>query len=589
MDDGVEDESHVDYATLNKLRLDGKFCDVVIQVEGFTMKAHKIVLCACSPYFRALFTGNLNSSHKSTYNIPGVLPEMMKIIIEYAYTHSAVITEGNLEFLLPAADQLCVLGLVQACAEFLEAQLCTDNCIGIWRFSDVYFCPSLQRRALRFILQNFQEVGRTSAELLELTPAQLSHIVEKDDLIVKQEDRVFDAILRWTGHMPNKRKAYLSQLLWKVRLAQMNADYFMSSMKTSVLMKDNEDCNRITVHTLRAMCHLQKTNFVGASRYSSLCRPRLPYAVLLAIGGWSGNRPTDVIESYDTQANCWVTVAQMEGPRAYHGTACLGGFVYCVGGYNAVEFFSAVCKLDPVTRTWHRVAPMHSRRCYVSVTVLQGCIYAMGGFDGYARLSSAERYEPAANQWSPISPMHEPRSDASAATLDGKVYICGGFNGESCLCTAECYSPSTDQWTLIPPMKKRHSGLGVVAYNQEIYAVGGFDGVSRLRCMEVYDPLADSWRQMPDMIIARSNFGIEVLDDRLFVVGGFNGFSTTFYAEHFDQKTNEWASIQDMGVFRSALSCCIVHDLPNVAEYAFPRRSGSPTTELSAVKELTLW
>ena len=43
MEYGVEDEAHVDYAILNELRLSGRFCDVVIQVEGFTMKAHKIV------------------------------------------------------------------------------------------------------------------------------------------------------------------------------------------------------------------------------------------------------------------------------------------------------------------------------------------------------------------------------------------------------------------------------------------------------------------------------------------------------------------------------------------------------------------
>ncbi|XP_035253424.1 kelch-like protein 10 [Anguilla anguilla] len=588
MEYGVDDESHVDYAILNKLRLDGRFCDVVIRVEGFTMKAHKIVLCACSSYFRALFTGNFNNSQKRVYSIPGVLPEMMKIIVEYAYTHSVVVTKDNVERLLPAADQLCVLGVVQACADFLEAQLCTHNCIGIWRFTNIYFCPELRRTAYRFILQNFEEVGQTSPEFLELTLPELCDIVEKDDLTVKQEDRVFDAVLRWTAHLPTKRKSHLPRLLPKVRMALMNADYFMNNMKTNALVKDNEECKPIIINTLRAMCSLRKTNFVGTSCYSNLCRPRLPYAVLLAIGGWSGNRPTSVVESYDTQANCWVTVAQTESPRAYHGTVYLDGFVYCVGGYDAVEFFSAVCKFDPVARGWHKVAPMHSRRCYVSVTVLRGCIYAMGGFDGYTRLSSAERYEPATNQWSLIPPMNEQRSDASAATLDGKVYICGGFNGENCLCTAEYYSPHTNQWTLITPMKSRHSGLGVVAYKEEIYVVGGFDGVSRLRSVEAYDPLADSWRQMPDMIIARSNFGIEVMDDRLFVVGGFNGFSTTFYAEYFDQKTNEWGSIQDMGVFRSALSCCTVADLANVAEYAAPRSPGSPTAELSTIKELTL-
>lgn len=203
-------------------------------------------------------------------------------------------------------------------------------------------------------------------------------------------------------------------------MALMNADYFMSNMKTNSLMKDNDACKPIIISTFRAMCNLRKNS--GSSCYNSLSRPRLPIAVLLAIGGWSGNIPTNVIESYDIQADRWVTIAQMEvSPRAYHGTVYLNGFVYCMGGYDAVEFFSAVRKFNPVTHFWHNVAPMHSRRCYVSVAVLHGCIYAMGGFDGHDRLDTAECYEPETNQWSLISPMNEQRSDASATTLNGKV------------------------------------------------------------------------------------------------------------------------------------------------------------------------
>ncbi|KAJ8347376.1 hypothetical protein SKAU_G00287770 [Synaphobranchus kaupii] len=569
MENRAGDQNHMDYTILNKLRQEGKLCDVVINVKGTKLNGHKIVLCACSTYFRILFTGDWTNSQKRVYNIPGVLPEMMKIIIEYAYTHSVVVTKENVERLLPAADQFYVLGIVQACADFLQAQLCTQNCIGIWRFTNIYFCPDLRHTAYRFILQNFEEIGQTSQEFLELTLTELCDIIEKDHLNVKQEDRVFDAVLRWTAHMPTKRKPHLFLVLSKVRMVLMNTRYLMNNMMSSSVMKDIE-CTPFIMNTLRTITASNDNSLNYCLRQG---RPRLPYAVLLAIGGWSGNRPTNVIESYDTQTNCWVTVAQTESPRAYHGTVYLNGFLYCLGGYNAVEFFSAACKFDPVTRTWHNVAPMHSRRCYVSVAVLHGCIYAMGGFDGYTRLSSAERYEPTTNQWSLISPMNEHRSDASAAALDGKVYVCGGFNGEHCLCTAEYYSPDTNQWTQMTPMKSRRSGLRAVTLEGEVYVAGGFDGVSRLRSVEAYDSLAGIWRQMPDMLDMRSNFGMAVLDDRLFVVGGFNGFSTTFYAEYFDLETNKWYSIQHMGMVRSALSCCAVGDLPNIAEYASPRVS----------------
>lgn len=73
------------------------------------------------------------------------------------------------------------------------------------------------------------------------------------------------------------------------------------------------------------------------------------------------------------------------------------------------------------------------------------------------------------------------------------------------------------------------------------------------------------------MLTPRSNFGIEVIEDRLFVAGGFNGISTTSKVEYYDVDTREWFEACEMGIFRSALSCCVVSGLPNMAEYTVPR------------------
>lgn len=73
------------------------------------------------------------------------------------------------------------------------------------------------------------------------------------------------------------------------------------------------------------------------------------------------------------------------------------------------------------------------------------------------------------------------------------------------------------------------------------------------------------------MITTRSNFGIEVLEDRLFVVGGFNGFTTSYDVECYNATTNEWVEVCGMGIFRSAVSCCVISGLPNMAEYVIPR------------------
>lgn len=188
----------------------------------------------------------------------------------------------------------------------------------------------------------------------------------------------------------------------------------------SEVVKQNPEC----LHTALEASQIIEQNITNRpfGFCNPIARPRLPREILLAIGGWSGGDPTNGIEAYDVRANCWTNLTNPdERPRAYHGSVFLNGYVYCIGGFDRLEYFNSVRRFDMSTQTWHEAAPMYCRRCYVSVTVLNGCIYAMGGYDGNIRLNTAERYTPETNQWSFIASMHESRSDASCTTLNNKV------------------------------------------------------------------------------------------------------------------------------------------------------------------------
>ncbi|KAM4582551.1 kelch-like protein 10 [Fundulus diaphanus] len=553
----------------NQLRMEGKLTDAVIIAEGVKFQVHKIILCNCTPYFCDLFTRRC-SLDQEVFHIPGISAEIMQLILDYAYTNSLTITESNAQKLLLAANLLSASEVVQACCIFLEGLIRPNNCIGIWRYTTTV-CPQpvLHFKIYGYILEHFEEVALCD-EFLQLSAEELADIIETDNLIVKKESSVFEAILRWTSHAPKEREMHFTALLSKVRLGLLNPEYFREFVLPSMLVQDQSllllsAATGMTTQTLSCRLHLTDI-------WNTICRPRLPASILLAIGGWSGCDPTIDIEAYDVRADCWMNVTNnFELPRAYHGSCFLNGYVYCIGGFNRVEYFNSVRQFDPVTGNWHEVASMYYQRCYVSVTVLNGCIYAMGGYDGHVRLSTAEYYRPEINQWSLIAPMHEQRSDASCTTLNNKIYICGGFNGHDCLQTAEYYSPETNQWTVITPMNIQRSGVGVIAYAGHVYAVGGFDGSNRLSSVEAYSPETNLWTNVASMTTTRSNFGIEVVEDRLFAVGGFDGFTTTFKVECYDATTDEWSEVCNMGIFRSAVSCCVISGLPNMAEYVIPR------------------
>ncbi|KAK3108652.1 hypothetical protein FSP39_012601 [Pinctada imbricata] len=526
---------------LSELRNSRQLCDAIIKVDHREFPIHRNIMSACSPYFRALFTNDMFTTDRREVIIPGVSAEIMGMIIDYAYTREAAVTAENVECLLPAADQFHVLGLVKACCEFLQSSTTNENCIGILLFAKAYFLHSLERTLFRFLMQNITDVVARSNEFLQLTVDEVYDILKSDDLNVKNEELVFEAVLRWIEYDPEHRKGHIARLLKCIRLGLLTTQYFVEKVKVHPYIKDNDECKPIIIETLKFLYDLDMDEERDLDLSNPLARPRVPHEVLFVVGGWSGGSPTNIVETYDTRADRWIVCESTDsGPRAYHGTATIDHKIYIIGGFDGMEYFNSVRSFDPQSKEWTEVAPMNAKRCYVSVTVHDGFIYAMGGFDGHVRQNTAERFLPTKNQWSLIHPMNHQRSDASASTLKGKIYICGGFNGQECLSSAEYYDPEVNQWTMIPQMRNRRSGIGVIAYKEEIFALGGFNGITRMNTGEKFSPVTNSWKTIPEMFNPRSNFAVEVIDEMIFVIGGFNGVTTIFNVECYDGTSDEW-------------------------------------------------
>ena len=220
---------------LNELRKSGELVDAVIKVDGGQFKVHRAIMSACSPYFRAMFTNGMRETNQKEVYISGVTDDMMAHIVEYAYTRETIIDIHNVERLLSAADQFHVLGLIKACLNFLTTHLDAKNCIGILKFSRNYFCPNLERAALRFIMENFQEVYTESNEILNLNIEEMVEILSSDDLNVKNEELVFDAILRWINHDAEQRKKCTLSLIKCVRLGRLSTPFFVENVKVNML------------------------------------------------------------------------------------------------------------------------------------------------------------------------------------------------------------------------------------------------------------------------------------------------------------------------------------------------------------------
>jgi len=63
-----EKHPKVTLESINQLRKHGELCDVALLVGQKKILAHRIVLSACSPYFKAMFTGELAESQQTEVN-----------------------------------------------------------------------------------------------------------------------------------------------------------------------------------------------------------------------------------------------------------------------------------------------------------------------------------------------------------------------------------------------------------------------------------------------------------------------------------------------------------------------------------------
>ncbi|XP_013907369.1 PREDICTED: kelch-like protein 2 [Thamnophis sirtalis] len=139
------------FKVLNELRSQNLLCDVTIVAEDMEIAAHRVVLAACSPYFLAMFTGEMSESQAKKVRIKEVDGWTLKMIIEYIYTGEITVTEENVQVLLPAASLLQLQDVKKSCCDFLETQLHPVNCLGIRAFADVHACIELLNKANTFV------------------------------------------------------------------------------------------------------------------------------------------------------------------------------------------------------------------------------------------------------------------------------------------------------------------------------------------------------------------------------------------------------------------------------------------------------
>uniref|UniRef100_A0A182KCB4 BTB domain-containing protein n=1 Tax=Anopheles christyi TaxID=43041 RepID=A0A182KCB4_9DIPT len=535
--------------------------DVTLEVEQETFHAHKVVLSAASPYFKAMFTGGLKECEMARVKLQGVCPTAMTRILFFMYTGQIRVTELTVCQLLPAATMFQVPNVIDACCDFLERQLDPTNAIGIANFAEQHGCESLRQKANQFIERNFTQICREE-EFLQLSVMQLICLIRKDELNVQGERDVYDAVLKWVKYDEDNRYPKMESILSAVRCQLLTPSFLKEQMKNCSVLRRAPGCREYLAKIFHDLT-LHKRPAV---------RERKPNTTrMIFVAGGYYKHSLDMLEGYNVDDKVWLTLPKLTVPRSGLGAAFLKGTFYAVGGRNNSPGSSYdsdwVDRYNPVTERWRPCSPMSVPRNRVGVAVMDELLYAVGGSSGSDYHNTVEYYDPETDRWILVQPMQSKRLGVGVAVVNRLLYAIGGFDGKTRLASVECYHPENNAWTLVPPMRYGRSGAGVAALHQYIYVVGGFDGTRQLASVERYDTEQQCWEMVAPVQIARSALSLTVLDGRLYAIGGYDGQDFLTIVEVYDPVRDVWDEGTPLTSGRSGHASAVIYTPSCISSY----------------------
>jgi hypothetical protein len=295
-------------------------------------KVHRLVLAASSPYFNAMFSNRHLESSLPRIELNGVEAGAIKSLIEFAYSSSLTISEENVQGILGAANLLQVTSVVEACCEFMVAQIDVENCLGIAAFAEMLSCSQLYEASWRFAQDNFLEVWETE-EFLATPCSLLQELFQSENLHVQSEEEVLACAVRWYRHDELTRLDGIKKLLHHVKLplipwsaisdAILSDSILSSDHKIQLLLSDVK--RHQTSPKLTEQCVPRKS--VGQNQF------------LYIVGGETtpGRSTVGSVERFSPCKDSWGTLAPMDTCRRGVGVTLLNGHLYVVGGSDGIQ------------------------------------------------------------------------------------------------------------------------------------------------------------------------------------------------------------------------------------------------------------
>lgn len=441
---------------MERLYTSGAHSDTTIIVGEKTFKCHRVILCAISPYFDAMFSSGMKESLSGVVRIEGTESCVFEAILEYIYKGTDTVTEEKAEAILKAACLLQMECLQKRCEEFICKTLSFTNCLDRWRLAVWHCSQHLKQRAWKFITENFVKISQQDF-FMSVDKDELISIIKDDDLQCPSEEFVVETALKWVQHDLEARGKFVADIFPYLRLPLTKPQFLIDILRKYNFVKEHTECHMY-------IDHAKNYQLLPAHRHDSSSpvtshRTTSPYEdILVVISGGESPRPPYVrskdVLAFGFNSRKWYHLAQLPYDPGIEFATCVHNNDIFVtgGGLYKTCFLRYRSKKDKWSQCRSKLK--NGRRRH-AMAACGNKIFVLGGYNseleqGSKVQSSIEEFELGSNEWVEVGNLITPVSSISATATKDKILVFGGeTNNRTDTASIQCFDTQTHTITII--------------------------------------------------------------------------------------------------------------------------------------------
>ncbi|KAL0963818.1 hypothetical protein UPYG_G00314040 [Umbra pygmaea] len=508
---------------LKELLNENKFIDCILKVGDRSLPCHKLILAACSPYFRELFFSGDKKVDKEVV-LENLDPTLMEMIVNHMYSAEIDITDENVQDIFAVASRFQIPSVFTVCANFLQKKLSPGNCMAIFRLALMLDCPRLALASRNYIADRFETLAKKD-DFLELSSHELFAVIGADCLNVEKEEIVFESLMNWVLKDKENRIKTLDEAFDHVRFRLLPQKFFNDKVEKNDIIKSDPE--------LLKKVKIIKDAFAG----------KLPEKK-------TGESGKDLVVGEDNRLPGFLNDIKRVGMYAKDMVLMINDTAAVA--YDGIEnecFLAAMTELIP-----------HN---HVSLRTTKNDLFILGGLfvDEEDKESPLQCYfyqlDVLAADWIALPPMPSPRCLFSMGEFDNLIFAIGGkdLQANESLDSVMFYDVEKMKWAETKKLPLKIHGHSIVSQNGLVYCIGGKnDDNKAINKMFAYNHKKSEWKELAAMKMARSMFGAVVHKGKIVVTGGVNEDGLTAASEAYDFGTNKWVPFIDFPQERSSVN-----------------------------------